>query len=214
MVNWGNSHDQPWQTPNVRIFNKPEVVRLAANKLLTFQKFQEAGFTDVPEWTITREQAATWIANGGVAVCRTVLNGHSGRGIVVAEREDQLVNAPLYTQYVKKKKEFRVHVGFGVVVDVQEKRQRRADNPDAEREFRVRNLQTGWVYCREQIDEPASLRETACRAIDALGLDFGAVDIIWNERQDKCYVLEVNTACGLEGTTLENYAQLFAHKVG
>jgi glutathione synthase/RimK-type ligase-like ATP-grasp enzyme len=43
-------------------------------------------------------------------------------------------------------------------------------------------------------------------AVSALGLDFGAVDIIWNEREDKCYVLEVNTAPGLQGSTLENYA--------
>ena len=188
-------------------------MRLATDKLRTFQKFQEAEFKDVPEWTTDRQQAATWLEAGGVAMCRTILNGHSGRGIVVAERADQLVPAPLYTLYVKKKKEFRVHVGFGVVVDVQEKRQRREDNTNAEREFRVRNLQTGWVYCREQINEPRLLRETACGAIDALGLDFGAVDLIYNEKQDRVYVLEVNTACGLEGTTLENYAQLFAHKV-
>jgi len=124
-----------------------------------------------------------------------------------------LVAAPLYTQYVKKQKEFRVHVVFNEVVDIQEKRKRRTDNPDNPREFRVRNLQTGWVYCREQIDEPRELRDLACRAIAALGLDFGAVDVIWNKKQDKCFVLEVNTACGLEGTTLANYSQLIANKV-
>ena len=37
------------------------------------------------------------------------------------------------------------------------------------------------------------------------GLDFGAVDVLWNERQQKAYVCEVNTAPGLEGITLDNY---------
>jgi D-alanine-D-alanine ligase-like ATP-grasp enzyme len=38
-------------------------------------------------------------------------------------------------------------------------------------------------------------------------LDFGAVDVIYNRAQDKAYVLEVNTAPGLEGSTLDNYVE-------
>jgi D-alanine-D-alanine ligase-like ATP-grasp enzyme len=44
-------------------------------------------------------------------------------------------------------------------------------------------------------------------------LDFGAVDVIWNEKEDKYYVLEVNTACGLEGTTLDKYVEQFRRYV-
>ena len=42
-------------------------------------------------------------------------------------------------------------------------------------------------------------------AIKVLGLDFGAVDIIYNKQEDKWYVLEVNTAPGIYGTTLDKY---------
>ena len=50
-------------------------------------------------------------------------------------------------------------------------------------------------------------KEKRNAAIKALGLDFGAVDIIYNEAEDQHYVLEVNTAPGLEGTTLQKYTE-------
>ncbi|MNY63636.1 hypothetical protein D3C86_2006230 [compost metagenome] len=46
-------------------------------------------------------------------------------------------------------------------------------------------------------------------AVNAIGLTFGAVDVIWNEYRHQAYVLEVNTAPGLTGTTLEKYAEAF-----
>jgi glutathione synthase/RimK-type ligase-like ATP-grasp enzyme len=53
------------------------------------------------------------------------------------------------------------------------------------------------------------LQEAAIRTVEILGLDFGAVDIIWNKKQDRYYVLEVNTAPGLEGETVVRYANAF-----
>ena len=65
----------------------------------------------------------------------------------------------------------------------------------------------GSVYCRDGITSN-SIRDTlAINAIRALHLDFGAVDIIYNERENQFYVLEVNTAPGLEGTTLQKYTE-------
>lgn len=74
-------------------------------------------------------------------------------------------------------------------------------------DYQVRNHANGWIYARDAIDEPnAMVLEQAKLAITALGLDFGAVDIIWNQHRQMAYVLEVNTAPGLEGTTLIKYA--------
>ena len=206
VVNWGCSQRPGWLAPNVRIVNHPEAVAKATNKLKTFEAFQNAEFTHIPPWTTDKAVAEQWIKEGNAVVCRTVLNGHSGRGIVLVDREADLVAAPLYTMYVKKLKEFRCHVAFGNVVDIQEKR-RRADTEE-KADSRIRNHQTGWVYCRGEIVEPTGLREIAVSAIAALGLDFGAVDIIYNQKKEQCLVLEVNTACGLEGTTLTNYVNL------
>ena len=55
---------------------------------------------------------------------------------------------------------------------------------------------------------PAEAKTQAQNAVEALGLDFGAVDIILG-KNGIWYVLEVNTACGLEGTTLEKYCEQF-----
>src|SRR3546814_13722589 len=45
-------------------------------------------------------------------VCRTVLSGHSGVGIVIADNRDDLVPANLYVIYVKKKEEYSVNLGI------------------------------------------------------------------------------------------------------
>lgn len=62
---------------------------------------------------------------------------------------------------------------------------------------------------REGINPPAQVTEQSLNAIGVIGLDFGAVDVIWNQQKQMAYVLEINTAPGLEGTTLENYIKAF-----
>jgi glutathione synthase/RimK-type ligase-like ATP-grasp enzyme len=72
----------------------------------------------------------------------------------------------------------------------------------------VRNWHTGWVYATQDITEPPeAIIDVAEMALDALGLTYGAVDII--HQDTNLYVLEVNTAPGLEGTTLQFYADNF-----
>lgn len=176
-----------------------------------FQAFQAAGIEEIPSFTTERAVASTWVLGGSVVVCRTSLNGHSGAGITVAAREEDLVDAPLYVLYRKKKLEYRVHVAFGQVIDVQQKRKRSDYAGDID--YAVRNHHTGWVYCREGVVDAPARDSLAVRAVSALGLDFGAVDIIYNEYLNCYYLLEVNTAPGLEGTTVEKYTAAFAAKI-
>jgi glutathione synthase/RimK-type ligase-like ATP-grasp enzyme len=178
-------------------------IREGTDKLTQFERFRNASVS-IPDFTPDRAVAAGWLRDGSV-VCRTLLRSSEGKGIVVAENETQLVPAPLYTRYFKKKKEFRVHVFDGSVIDVQEKR-RRGNIADEQRDTRIRNLANGYVFCRESISEPAGLRELATSAVAALGYHMGAVDIAWNERNNQLVVFEVNANPGLQGTTLENYA--------
>jgi glutathione synthase/RimK-type ligase-like ATP-grasp enzyme len=218
IINWGSS-SAPDRLARATFINKPDKVRVAGNKLYTFQLLEEINNTvgpvdghNFPEFTTNYETACEWVTSGITVVCRTKLQGHSGAGIVLAAREEDVVqNCPLYVKYIKKAKEFRVHVAFGDVIDVQAKR-KRADY-EGETDYAIRNHHTGWVYCREGIEEPADLREQAQRAILTLGLDFGAVDIIYNQHYNRCYVLEVNTAPGLEGTSVTNYANAFMNKL-
>jgi Glutathione synthase/Ribosomal protein S6 modification enzyme (glutaminyl transferase) len=177
--------------------------RPGTDKLSQFQAFKAMGVSS-PNFTTSIEDAKHWLAEGKVVVCRRLLRGSEGKGIVIATKEDELVHAPLYTEYIKKKKEFRVHVFNGAVIDVQEKRKK--GGFDGERNTRVRNVSNGYVFCRGDIREPADLRDVAVAAANAIGYSLGAVDVVYNERSDKSYVLEVNATPGMEGTTLNNYA--------
>jgi glutathione synthase/RimK-type ligase-like ATP-grasp enzyme len=201
VINWGcnNLH---WNGGGEiqELLNLPSSVAIAQNKLLTLQVLATHPEINIPLWTTDIHVAEEWPENT-VVLSRTILNGHSGHGIIV--NDGAIAPAPLYVQYKKKKKEFRVHVFNNKVIDIQEKRkEREADGVN----YLIRNRANGWVFCRDNLVEPQGLRDQALAAVSALGLDFGAVDIIWNEKENKCYVLEVNTAPGLEGSTLENYA--------
>lgn len=206
-INWGGRGIDT--SGGRKTINNSAALAVASNKLSTFQKLKDVDGIRIPTWTNDRAVAQQWIADGITVVCRTSLSGHSGAGIVLATTVDQLVTAPLYVQYVKKQKEFRIHVAFGEVIDVQEKRKRRDLPEEFSTNYQVRNHHTGWVYCREDIQEPAELRQMGISTVKVLELDFGAVDIIWNEKRNECSVLEVNTAPGLEGATVDKYSQAF-----
>lgn len=145
-------------------------------------------------------------------VARTLTNASEGRGIVVFEKGQTPPPAPLYVEYIPKQKEFRVHVIFNDVKDVAEKRKRRGH--EGEREQYVRNTANGYVFCRTNISEPADLRECALAAVRSLGREYGAVDVIWNQKLNKCFVLEVNSRPGMCGTTVEKYADAIIENTG
>lgn len=174
------------------------------DKLTQLTKFKENGI-DTVDFTTDRAAAALWLRDSIPVVCRTLLRSSEGKGIVVAEKDEELVRAPLYTKYFKKKKEFRVHVFNGQVLDVQEKR-KRSGVADENRNTRIRNLANGYVFCREGIVEPEGLRDLAIRATASLAYSIGAVDIAYNEHHRKLAVLEVNANPGMQGSTLDSYA--------
>ena len=198
IINWGSSGVSDTKAT---VINPASAVSVASNKLTTLSMLQLYNIPH-PEYTTDKDKATGWIEQGFKVVCRTLLTAHSGQGIVVAGSLDELVDAPLYTKYIRKQKEFRIHVFSSKILDIQEKR--RSSSVDDHHPY-IRNHANGYVFCRGDINEPYDLRGVAVSAVDALGLDFGAVDVIWNEAQDKCYVLEVNTACGLEGSTVNKY---------
>lgn len=216
VINWGCSQ-LPADVLQCDVFNPPIAVALAANKLSTFKKFEEwndypedGGSPDInfPEWTTCPIDAKSLLDAGCTVVVRHKLTGHSGEGIELLSGDAVIPEAPLYVRYVKKSQEYRVHVLVGDVVDVQRKA-RSKDVQDEDVNWQVRNHANGFIYAREGFETPPSVEEQAIIAVNALGLDFGAVDIIWNEREKKPYVLEVNCAPGLTGQTLQGYIDRF-----
>lgn len=210
VINWGAS-EVPVEVLKCPIYNDPKAVKIASNKLEAFRHLMGHN-NAIPAWTEDKEQAAKWLESEKykMVVCRKVLNGHSGAGIVLAKTPQELVDCPLYVAYIPKKDEYRVHVGMGghSVIDVQ----RKALNPDVAKEdanFQVRNHDNGFIYVRGDVNPPEKVLTFAKECVSILDLNFGAVDVIYNQKHDKAYVLEVNTAPGLTGTTLENYVNYF-----
>lgn len=209
VINWGSS-SVPDEVKKSKILNHPSVISVCADKLKFFKALSGQGVT-IPDWTDDYDQAIKWVSDGHTVCARTVLSGHSATGLVLMDKDNPktFVKAPLYTKYVPKKDEYRVHVVSGQVIDVQRKALRNGwleehgDNVN----YKVRNLANGFVYVREGFTAPKQVTEEALKAMAILKLDFGAIDVIFNAKKDTAYVLEINTAPGLEGTSVDNYAK-------
>lgn len=168
-------------------------------------------FARTPEFSTSSMDAQMWINQGYTVVERHILNGNSGAGIRLVEPggEEAISRAPLYVRYVPKKQEYRVHVCGGQAVDIQRKA-RRKDVEDDAINWKIRNHDNGFIFARNEGDVvPPDVIIQSVKAVSLLGLAFGAVDVIFNDKEQKAYVLEVNTAPGLSGTTLEGYLSRF-----
>lgn len=192
----GNRHEQRGRSL-FRITPEP------LNKIEQLTRFRAANVSHPP---FTTDSAGVRELGSKTVFARTLVNSTNGRGIVEFEPQDGVLTprAPLYTAYIPKKAEYRVHVFNGEVVDIQQKKKKRGFEGD--RETRVRNLKNGYVYCRDEVNPPSGINTLAVGAVRALGYHYGAVDIIYNEKKDKLYVLEVNSRPGLMGTTLDKYS--------
>lgn len=212
-IKWGSF------TRSIDVANEDQIVnnhagQASLNKKRCFELLQQA-HVPIPEFTSSRAAAEQWIRDGFRAYERHSLTGSGGEGIVVAETLSELSagNAPLYTQGVKgKRHEYRIHVFNlnGVQrVFIQQKMRREgfAENPNYS--STVRNLENGWIFANQNVVAPRQATlDAAVAACAALHLNFGAVDVIEQEKTNGfSVVLEINTAPGLAGATVNFYAE-------
>jgi glutathione synthase/RimK-type ligase-like ATP-grasp enzyme len=152
-------------------------------------------------------EAQGWAKEGITVVCRKLTHSSEGKGIVVAETPEEVIMAPVYTQYKKKKKEFRVHVFRDQVVHVLEKRRKKGVEGDS----KIRNTANGYVFCSDGVVEPSGLRALALAASKVTQSDFKGVDIGYNEKFNELFVIEVNSAPGIEGTNVQRYVEMITN---
>lgn len=203
LLNWGHSSPR-FSTHGVTVLNKPQAVAIASDKLKALQVMKAAGVS-VPDFTTDISVARQWIEDERMVLCRKLLRSNSGKGIVVAKEVDELVSSPLYVKYVRKEKEYRLHVFNGQVIDLVEKRKRSGyeDNPAFNKY--IRSYEQGWIMARENVSVSDATKAECIKAVAALGLDFGAVDVVIRKSDNVPVVLEVNTAPGITGTTVQSY---------
>lgn len=195
ILNWGSS------TCPYPSINSAAAVKNVVNKLRFFRLMRQSGNGDIipAYWTDSRD-----IPEGAFPVlCRTRLEGCDGAGIVIAHKREDLVDANLYTTVLPNWTEYRVTMYKGAVTDIQTKLPRQGEIAHP----LIKTYANGWGFQRVPVP-PATKIEiiaAAARAIEAAGLDFAGVDVLYTAH--KAVVLEVNTAMGLEGQALKAFAE-------
>jgi D-alanine-D-alanine ligase-like ATP-grasp enzyme len=92
------------------------------------------------------------------------------------------------------------------VASIVEKRKKQDWNGPSD--SRVRNLANGYIFCQEVALSPelhGRIILLSLAAAKVCGSDFRGVDVGYNEANDDLFVIEVNSAPGIEGTNVDKY---------
>ena len=208
LIRWGSRRIMP---PAERVLNRSEAIAVSSDKLLTFHRLRDAGVPTVPVYTSWEEALRN---SEGTVILGRRRWGMKGQGIVVFDPHrlhgGRYYSQPLrqhdfYSIYQEPTREMRVHVVGDRVIRIQGKY---CDFPDeaADNPF-VRNHSTGYRFRAPSRELNSSRRETAVRAVQACGLDFGAVDMLLFGSDREEMVLEVNSAPACSPLTLGEYAR-------
>lgn len=180
LIRWGSTAGE-----DARItINPRQCVVRAANKLLSLQVLREAGVLVPDHSEVPFELEYPMLGRS-----RT---HHGGTDIVVYTEQTtgMLGRHHFFTQFVPSTHEMRIHIAGGEMIRAQVKR------GENEPEIPIRNHAQGYSFAPYTHTQPHERRvEAARRAVAALELDFGAVDLLAGT-DGETYVLEVNTGVG------------------
>ena len=210
ILNWGISKRPGWMYGGVPVWpeyrdnykvtwvNVPLAVGYSSNKIHMLYRFETY---DVPTlcWATTPEGVG-----GGDTVVRHQIHSHSGNGIEIIKEGDPLPLAPLYTRLERFEAEQRYFVVGNKVVDVvQKKRMGKAKREALGIKLHptIKSRKRGWIFAHNDIIPPTQeCINAAINAMGATGLDFGVVDIAFNDPSNPV-VIETNSAPGLRSKT-------------
>lgn len=193
VIRWGN------QKASARTgFNSSNAMAAASDKLRAFGLFKAAGVR-IPEFTTDY-----YAAREGVWMGRK-RHGFGGRDIQVCAdgHMNDGASPEFWTKFIPNRRELRIHVFNGEVIRVQGKY---LDFPEQNTNPYIKNYAQGYRFRTPRLELRPDRYEQAKKAVEALGLVWGAVDLVIGE-DDKAYVLEVNTAPKLAPLTMRQYSE-------
>lgn len=222
VIRWGNA--KRIARGNARVINEARSIMLAGDKLETLKKLRAEGIPSLEFYeTFPVAVHGTWF-------CRK-RRGFGGRDIFIAYNLDgnpimvypnnmnerELPNAEataaidaadFFTKAVDNSKEYRIHVVGGEIIRFQRKYYEGPPHQVGHR-IRVQNHANGYKFKQPNKKLNKDRFEAATRAVEALGLDFGAVDLVVDPRTNRPVILEVNTAASCSPRTLNAYVEAF-----
>ena len=218
-INWGYWNDYPVHLHAPEL-NTPAAVRLASNKYQSLKVLATAGVRIVELVERNRasrlEQGFTGWVEAATQNNLVPRNYNHRHGSDIEACRLGLSQPDFFTQYIDSNTEYRIHVArFSVYRDQPDGghvilSQRKVASPGNETVWPRTHL-NGYTYRHYSPDRTsADIYTTAIKAVAALGLDFGAVDMIRSNIDSHYYVLEVNTAPGLStDASLGAYTEAF-----
>jgi hypothetical protein len=201
LIRWGSLYSGI--TAN-KTYNTIEAINKACNKPLARKILAEAG-VPVPQDIGELEGEDRFPCIGRPTK-------HSkGSGFHYCECENDITNARMegctyFSKFYPKKAEYRVHIGSGKILFISRK-------INGDENSYVWNHDKGFIFkVISQRFWRESVKTVSLRSLEALELDFGAVDVLVDGDGDNlpiAVVLEVNTAPSLTGYSLEKYTNYF-----
>jgi hypothetical protein len=197
VINYGQKYDKANLNANVN-FNKVEVQRILEENGIRVPKiFDKKTKILKKDYPILARR-----------------NYHSrGKDIVFIENEKDLnknidsLDCDYFVKYIEKRKEYRVHIlgDYKSIVNV------KIPKKDEEQDDIIWSHDKGWIHIEYLGEFREKLIKIAKDVLKVLKYDFGAVDIILGEN-GYFYVLEINSAPGLEDRKLQIYAEYFLNE--
>lgn len=198
IINWGVSHLSRELVGVTKTLNFD--VRPALSKVESYRLWSAVKLP-CPRFSASLEELCDTIPESRSVLARR--DGLSkGRCIEVVRKGGERLVTPsfrpdFYVERLPYHREFRVHVFCGEVIHVQAK-----VGVDVVEGVVAKNFENGWEYTSQGLDryitaaQRRDLEQLAVRAVEVVGLDFGAVDVLQTKNLHP-YLLEVNTAPGL-----------------
>lgn len=207
---------------NIRIpLNTPDAIKNSANKLLMKQCFKEAG-VKTADWAKQNEEIEF-----EYPIVAKHIKGSRNRGNTKIDNSEQFdawiigkdLNNYIFEKFYNYSREYRLHVSEDGCFYTCRK-MLKSDTPADKRWFRNDSNSVWIVEENEQFDKPVNwdeVIEESVKALKAVGLDFGAVDLRIQSAKNKdgkalekpdFIVIEINSAPSFGEKTLEHYTEL------
>jgi hypothetical protein len=206
LINWGCGECPHPQALNHKIMDVIDKTRF-------FTRLAGTGLT--PDFATNMADAKKL---GYPVFCRTTTQGYDGKGIVVADCDGQIVNAPLYVKGIDKTSEYRVHIGRLPDGSVQIlggakklKKPVTAEMTNVPSDSRIWTGDTTFFgdFCHYDAF-PMPVQTVVAQAFAKFPeLAFAAFDVVYDNSEARAYVIEANSAPMATVETTKAYAAFF-----